>query len=272
MRRLIIYLICGILLFMAPSQVHGQPPAADTGFVVLYDIVYKSIIVSSEDTARLALDLYTNASADNHMRPAILFVHGGGFWEGDKRSTFYQQMATAFAQQGYVAISVNYRLKKESERYSGAVLDTCIADVMDAVKWIRRNNAAYKVDTARLFICGDSAGGAIAVNASYHPENHHYFMGCIDLWGGLPGKNGWDYPIYSDRLFHKTPPTCIVQGTDDRIVPVKTSMQLQEKLVASGIRHQLLLLKKADHYPVERTEEIASMTIAFTNKILSSNK
>ena len=240
--------------------------------VALHEITYKSIIVSSGDTVVLKLDVYADTAIENKKKPVILFVHGGGFWEGDKRSTFYQQMATAFAQQGYVAVSANYRLKEENEPYSKAILDTCVADVMDAVRWIQQNGSTYRMDTTKLFICGDSAGGGIVINASYRSENQHYFMGCIDLWGGLPSKRGWLAPIFTGSLSDTTPPTCILHGKRDRIVPVRTSLKLQKKLDTEGIPHEMHLLDKAQHYPVERVQEIIQTIMAFTNKILTQSQ
>src|SRR5688500_148923 len=56
----------------------------------------------------LKLDLYQPTGDDVAGRPVIVWVHGGGFSEGDKSNG--ADWATAFARRGFVAVSLGYRL------------------------------------------------------------------------------------------------------------------------------------------------------------------
>ncbi len=163
----------------------------------------------ANDSITLALDIYRRNTISSEKHPAIIFVHGGGFWEGDKRNDVYTKMASAFALHGYIAFSVNYTLKDKASPYNISVLHGCISDVLAAIRWIHANSEALGIDTSKIFVCGDSAGGAIVVNLSYDPGYKCDVAGCIDLWGGLPVTGfgcacifRYTQQSYSTNLYH----------------------------------------------------------------------
>lgn len=102
----------------------------------------------------LRLDLYLPAAGGAVKRPAIVFVHGGG-WRSGVRGNF-APMAIRMAERGYVAATIDYRLAGEAQ-YPAA-----IHDVKAAVRWVRAHAADYGIDPARIAIAGASAGGQIA--------------------------------------------------------------------------------------------------------------
>ena len=55
-------------------------------------------------------DIYTPTGDTQTSRPAMIWVHGGAFAAGDKAKAPYPKLANEFAQRGYVALSINYRL------------------------------------------------------------------------------------------------------------------------------------------------------------------
>ncbi|HEV8082159.1 MAG TPA: alpha/beta hydrolase [Chitinophagaceae bacterium] len=254
------------LFFLQPLA--AQNKYSENDIYKINDIVYKLVAYQRMDTSPLRLDVYRNNKVVKEKLPTIILIHGGGFWEGDKRSDLYVKMATAFALHGYVAISINYRLKDKTFSYTKSILDTCIVDVMDAMEWVYSNSSQYGIDTSNIIICGDSAGAGIAVNTSYDPAHAKYFRACIDLWGGLPDSTTWDAPIFKNGITKYTPPTCIIHGTSDNIIPYKTSRQLSRKLKAAGIYNELHPLRKADHYPVQLVNYFVALMIAFSDKIL----
>ena len=265
--RVVIYWVCFALGIMQ-HEVKAQNQNPDIDVIVNKDIAYKKSVRASNDTITLALDIYSRKATSPGKHPAIIFVHGGGFWEGDKRNDVYIKMATAFAVHGYIAFSVNYRLKKKDAPYSNLVLDTCISDVMAAVRWIYQNSERLGIDTSKIFVCGDSAGGGIVVNLSYNPAYHYHFAGCIDLWGGLPGRQSWDTPVFSAPFTRHIPPTCMIHGTNDQVVPYATSRQLANALTAEGIYNELHPLINADHYPVQLAEQFIPVMISFADKTM----
>src|SRR5688572_20689184 len=81
-----------------------------SGVTVTRDIQYGSAVNQSGATQALRLDLYRPTGDTLTRRPAIVFVHGGGFTGGDKASGVAPDMANHFARLGYVTVSINYRL------------------------------------------------------------------------------------------------------------------------------------------------------------------
>ena len=263
----IICITIAAMLAICPP-VHGQEKKTANDILIIRDIGYKNQADAVTNTMVQNLDVYRRRDASSKKKPVIIFVHGGGFWEGDKRSELYIKMATAFAKDGYVAFSINYRLKAKNQPYSNRILDTCIADVAAALTWIRMNNKRFGIDTTKIFICGDSAGGGIIINTCYDPLYSRYFKGCIDLWGGIPGEKGWEAPIYNGHFTQELPPTCIIHGNADKIIPYETSSNLSVQLAAAKVYHELFPLQGADHYPVQLADQFIPLMMAFADKII----
>jgi len=96
----------------------------------------------------LSLDLY--APRDAVDRPIMIHVHGGGWRRGDKSRC--AAIAAAFVREGFVFLSMNYRLLPE------AGVQTQAGDVARAVAWTRGNAAELGGDPDRIFLMGHSAG------------------------------------------------------------------------------------------------------------------
>src|SRR5262249_30231258 len=75
------------------------------------DIVYGSAVDNSNQTITLTLDLYEPSGDTVPARPAIIWVHGGSFTTGDKTSPELVDEANVFSGEGYVNMSINYRLE-----------------------------------------------------------------------------------------------------------------------------------------------------------------
>ncbi len=101
----------------------------------------------------LLLDVLTPVGKAASPRPAIVFVHGGGWIGGDKRDMTV--MAAAGARSGFVCFNINYRLAFAGKDTWPAALD----DTQRAVRWVRANAERYGIDPTRLGAIGASAGG-----------------------------------------------------------------------------------------------------------------
>ncbi len=102
----------------------------------------------------LQLDLYLPANKRDQSRPALIFVHGGG-WGGGYRTNF-TPFAIAMAERGYVAATISYRLSGEAQ-YPAAIYDA-----KAAVRWLRTHAEKYAVNPHQIALAGGSAGGQIA--------------------------------------------------------------------------------------------------------------
>jgi acetyl esterase/lipase len=90
-------------------------------------------------------------------RPVLVFVHGGGFIGGDKTmpgAPFYDNVGAWAVRHGLVGVNITYRLAPKYPWPAGS------EDLAAALGWIRGNIAAHGGDPARVYLMGQSAGGA----------------------------------------------------------------------------------------------------------------
>jgi acetyl esterase/lipase len=99
------------------------------------------------------LDVYAPGDL-KEARPAIVFIHGGGWKSGNKN--LEAPMAIYFAKLGYVTATVEYRLSTE------ALFPAAVIDIKTALRFIRKNTATLHIDREKLAISGTSAGGQLA--------------------------------------------------------------------------------------------------------------
>ncbi len=100
----------------------------------------------------LSLDLYAPKGARN--APVVLYVHGGSWSAGDKRTVAH--LPEFFVREGWVLGSVNYRLAPQAQH------PAMIQDVAAAVAWVHDNIARYGGDPNQIFLIGHSAGAHLA--------------------------------------------------------------------------------------------------------------
>src|SRR5438045_2117441 len=86
--------------------------------------------------------------------PTVILVHGGGWQQGDKQTTF-NPIFEPLSQAGFVWFTVNYRLAPKYH-YPAAV-----DDVVSAIRYVKDHAREFKVDPKRIAISGESAGGHI---------------------------------------------------------------------------------------------------------------
>ncbi len=138
---------------------------------VTSNVTYGSAVNLENQTVTLHLDVYQPAGDTVSLRPAIVWVHGGSFCCGDKTSPELVDEATTFSKEGYLNVSINYRL--ESPGCSGsfsncvAAIQEAAADAQTAVRFLRTNAATYGIDPDRIAIGGSSAGAITALNVGY---------------------------------------------------------------------------------------------------------
>lgn len=124
-------------------------------------------------TLPLAMRLYRPSAARN--LPVILFFHGGGFvlCSIDTHDVMCRSIAL---QSGAAVVSVDYRLAPES-RFPGPLEDCHMA-----LAWIAANATKLGLDAARIAVCGDSAGGNLAIATALLARQRGprlYYMGLI---------------------------------------------------------------------------------------------
>jgi len=109
------------------------------------------------------LDIYLLARRKKPS-PVIMWIHPGGFHEGDKGGNSFMALARInmiklvepMLQRGYAVVSINYRLSQE------AIFPALIYDIKAALRWIRANAHNYKFNADKIAAWGSSSGGYLA--------------------------------------------------------------------------------------------------------------
>jgi len=207
----------------------GSPPATSHPDVdVRRDVVYGTATDESGATVDLTLDVYRAQDLAGVRRPAVVWIHGGGFVMGDKADAADAQVATLLAQRGFVAVSVNYRLSSTFAFFGPGMEPAATAakaDVQSALRWIRANSRSLDVDPTHIGVAGASAGGLTALHVGYaeHPDMAVSAQSVVSLSGaGLLPLATWA----------GSPPALMINGTSDTLVPIDaartTCAQLDE--------------------------------------------
>jgi acetyl esterase/lipase len=102
-------------------------------------------------------------------RPLVVWVHGGGWTEGDK-SEYVADKVTLFNGAGFVFASVNYRLTDPALTPPSPRYPVHDQDVADAVAWLVAHADELGVDPGRVAVLGHSAGGGIVAAISTDPR------------------------------------------------------------------------------------------------------
>jgi acetyl esterase/lipase len=262
---LVIFL--GLLATLAGSR--AAELAVPEGVVFERDLEF-----ANPDNQRLQVNI-ARPKEGNGPFPAVVCIHGGGFRAGKRES--YDKLCFTLAQNGYVAITVTYRLAP-AYPFPAAVLDC-----KSAVRWLRANAVKYHVDPARIGVTGGSAGGHLAqflgVTAGvkefdagenldrssavacvvnfYGPSDLTKSYGkSVDAAQVLPLFFAGDLStklrehIVGSPLYWVTPnaaPTLVVHGTDDKYVAYEQAGWMVDKLKASAVEAELLTLEGAGH-------------------------
>jgi len=97
---------------------------------------------------------------------ALLFLHGGGFVVGglETHDSLCRQLAL---RSGVCVVALDYRLAPE-HRFPAA-----FDDAFDALQWLYRQGRTLGLDTTRLGVGGDSAGGTLAATTALQARDHN---------------------------------------------------------------------------------------------------
>lgn len=130
----------------------------------------------------LTLNVWTPADAD--AAPVMVWIHGGALERGMSALPTYD--GTAFARDGVVFVSINYRLGAEGfSVLEGAPRNLGLEDAAAALRWVHDEIAAFGGDAGRVTIFGESAGGALVAALAARPDTRALLAGAIIQSGPL---------------------------------------------------------------------------------------
>ncbi|WP_417849815.1 sialate O-acetylesterase [Thalassoglobus sp.] len=223
------------------------------------------------------LDLYLPATRSKTRTPAIVIVHGGGWFGGDKGAKREQNIGKTLAAAGYVCASVNYRLAKKKDDLATRLHEVWpgnLHDCQTAVRFLRKHADKYNIDPENIGAIGGSAGGHLVAVLAYVDETDG--LDATGPYGEFSCRVQAVVPMYgvhdlvvqakqrtnalsdADEEICKQaspvtwidandPPSLILHGTKDTTVPVKQSEILHEKLQASHAPSELIIIEGAPH-------------------------
>lgn len=203
-----------------------------TSYQLQSNILYGQAVTSGGSTKALYLDIYSGTGDTATSRPLVIFIHGGGFKDGDKVSNFGTRVCGGLARRGYVVASINYRtsttIANDTAHFEAML--RALQDGKASVRFFRRFAWQYGVDTSQIFVTGSSAGSITALHMAFldslevppwvdlsrvggtfegssgtagYASNVH---GVISNWGAI-GDTAWMAP--------KDLPVFCVHGTND---------------------------------------------------------
>ena len=190
--KLKIFLLCLISTATFAQTANRYESEIFTSYQLKSNIQYGRAATVSGSLMDLMLDIYTGAGDTVKTRPLVIFIHGGGFKDGDKLSNFGTLVCGGLAKRGYVVASINYRLGTSNTlKTDYEAMIRAVQDGKAAVRFFRRYSALYGVDTSQIFVTGSSAGSITALHMAYLRENEiPTYANLTSLGGTLEGTSG----------------------------------------------------------------------------------
>ena len=192
--------------------------------------------------------------------PVFLFVHGGGFREGDK--AHYGSVAEPFIKRGIITVAPSYRLTG-----SGAHYPDQPNDIKSAVRWIFDNIEQYGGDPENIYVAGHSAGAVLTADIGVDrawltemgmpndilkaimPISGPYDIrvkrrpGQLDAYAPTPEIRVQASPIL--KINDSAPAALVATGSEEEYV--QPSLDFADALKAAGVDAHYLLLEGEDH-------------------------
>ena len=188
-------IIAGLYVLLCSPILLGQLPYTENNFDVHVetDIEYGQAEGFAGTNDTLLLDIYKPVGDNNCTRPCMVLIHGGAWIAGSKNDVNIVNIATDFAEKGWVVATINYRLGMHKtpsyEMYwacnddisapCGYIADSAEVyraiyrgqqDAKGAIRFMKNRAEMDSVDIQNVFVAGESAGAFIAYAATFMTE------------------------------------------------------------------------------------------------------
>lgn len=264
------------------------------GFTSQIDVVY-----TTTNNWKGKMDIYLPPAKDKKPTAIIINIHGGGWNHGTKEE---QTGFSSFFKNGMAVANVEYRLTPQ------ATAPAAVEDVRCALIYIIEHAADLNIDKNKIIVMGGSAGGHLALMTGMLENNHLFDTNCptkeiikvaaiidkygiTDVWDWGYGKDltsssatRWLGEKKKDEAFAKsvspisyvkksTPPTLIIHGDADPVVPYQQSMKLYEALKKEGVVTEMITVPGGLHgkFEKEMNSSLNKKIIEFINTQINKN-
>jgi len=228
------------------------------------------------------MDVALPAGRDGRTSVVVL-IHGGGWLGGDK-SIFTTANIKALTDQGYAVVNANYRLASLATNVHDPLLSDDITAVLDHVD---EHAEEYRTAAGRFGLIGHSAGGHLALLAAFKYNATRRIKAVASMAGPTDLNDPLFLAIPTVRLLienylgvtqvleparwtgaspvsvvtSQAPPTILLQGMLDPLVPFSQAGSLHERLLELGVTEQYRLFPLLSHdvgyaFPAGFPEEV----------------
>lgn len=222
-----------------PAFVPATPPGGATEETVVY-----------KQTAKGPLEMHVfvpTTPVPAGGRPCMVFFHGGSWKRGS--SNQFRAFSAMLAQHGIVGMSAEYRLLDGDERQ---IPYEPMQDARSAMRWVRHNAARFGCDLNRIGAGGGSAGAHLALMTAFNapgiddPKDNLSIdprPAALICFNGPTNFDDFEsaVPVAERRKYSpfwlvdkSLPPTLLLHGTNDRVVPYKSVVAFRDKAVQLG--------------------------------------
>ena len=230
------------------------------------------------------LDVYSRRGVTT-PQPTVVYYHGGFWAAGSKEGSLMSLIP--WMEMGWNVVNVEYRLARV------APAPAAVKDCLCALRWVAAQAKTYNIDTSRLVVTGESAGGHLTLTSAMIPESAGLDRECATIGSGVPkvaAAINWfgitdvadviDGPHRAnlavtwlgslpnkDEVARRVspltyvrsglPPILTIHGDQDPLVPYDHAVRLHAALTKAGVPNQLLTIPGGKHggfTPDERTK------------------
>jgi acetyl esterase/lipase len=171
-RKTALVLVAGLVTVpAAPSNAFAQlSPTAEWAthvqnqYQVLANVTY--LVATGYESK---LDVYRRRDTPA-LQPTLIFYHGGGWIGGTKEASFMS--IVPWLEMGWNVVNVEYRMARVAPAPAG------VEDALCALRFVVGQAKAYGVDTSRIVVSGESAGGHLALAAGMIPASAGFTSIC----------------------------------------------------------------------------------------------
>jgi len=277
MKRLVgfISLFCTIV-FCATAQ--------STPYKFTTKVEKETVLYSVKDTDSLYLDCWIAPDVKvKGKRPVLMFAFGGSFMRGSRYSDNYIPYFQHFLDQGFMVVSIDYRLGMKKAKEAGEITQANVArslfntltmateDMIDATAYILKSAERWNIDPDKIIATGSSAGAITCLHAEYDICNKGVFSQRLPEdfnYAGVVSFAGAIFAVGNDLKWEIEPcPLLLFHGDADDYVPYNVIREWGAGAFGSKYIHEQLNGKKIPHwfYSVENADHVMASRPMFDN-------